>query len=561
MPHSAIATDILTGWTPDGIAASLGLPDYSSLAKLIYPKPRYRAFLLKKKNGTDRLIASPSPKTKAVQRRLATVLNELDASRPSAHGFIKNRSVASNAGAHAYADERKTYVFNLDLKDFFASITFKRVRGMFRASPFNFPFEKATIFAQLCCHEGALPQGAPTSPALSNYACRRMDGALQRLARDARATYTRYADDMTFSFSCKGEHHLPKSIVSVLGGVAQVGSQLRKVIEDNDFAINNDKVHLRSKYERMEVTGLAINDAPNVRRRFVDEIRGGLQAWKKYGFPHAQAGFEARPYRRSTRSGVYPDLAKHLRGKLLYLRMAKGGSDRVYGRLARRFNACVSNTSGCAAKPLSVLPTVIDSDELEQAVYLLSAHDDGVTETKSTAFFLLGVGIVTCDHSLRDDAGNDFAPLGRFFLQDVYETDLAELSVTWRDKDADVAVLCLKNPTALSHLWLPASPIPAEVGDSIDLVGFPAFTAAKPMTVTPARVLQKYAAWAMQHLDIDALIRKGNSGGPVIDKDLRVVGMAKEGATQAKGNNAVLAVSEIVAMHKKATFTGPPKPP
>jgi hypothetical protein len=360
MPISATTSAILAECTPDAVATSLGLPDYVALSRLIYPKPRYKLFLLKKKNGTDRIIASPNRKTKVVQRRLAAVLNELDASRSSVHGFRERRSVATNAAAHVYAPQRKTFVFNIDLRDFFPSITFKRVRGIFRAAPFNFSFEKATIFAQLCCYDGALPQGAPTSPALSNYACRSMDGALQRLARDSRATYTRYADDISFSFSCGSNAHLPTAIVKMINGVAAVGDSLKKIVVDNGFMINDQKVRLRSRNQRMEVTGLTVNDIPNVRRRYIDEIRGALQALEIYGISAAQAAFEERSYRRSTRTGQHPDLAKYIRGKLLYLRMVKGSSDRVYVRLARRFTACITG-SGSTAKPISTRPTVIDS--------------------------------------------------------------------------------------------------------------------------------------------------------------------------------------------------------
>lgn len=157
-------------------------------------------------------------------------------------------------------------------------------------------------------------------------------------------------------------------------------------------------------------------------------------------------------------------------------------------------------------------------------------------------------------------AGSYYGPGAELFLQDIFENDLAELVVVWRDQNADMAVMGFKDPAHIPHLWLAASPVHPEVGDAVELVGFPAFSAAKPMTVTPARVLQKYVSWTRRHLDISALIRKGNSGGPVVDQDLRVVGLAKEGATQDVGNNAVLTMAEIAALHQ-AQFIGPPKPP
>ena len=135
MAHSELTVSFLQIKTPEDLAIWLGLPKYSTLGFLLFPKPKYTAFLLKKKNGTDRLIQVPCKKLKAIQKRLLQVFNELDNSRPSAHGFRKKFSVVTNAEQHS--GSKKHYVFNLDLKDFFPSITFPRVRGIFLGEPLD----------------------------------------------------------------------------------------------------------------------------------------------------------------------------------------------------------------------------------------------------------------------------------------------------------------------------------------------------------------------------------------------------------------------------------------
>lgn len=392
--------DLLRVQTPDQLANVLGFSKYSALAKLLYPSAEYTTFILKKKNGGTREIQAPSDWLKTIQRKVLVALNELDASRPSVHGFLKNKSVVTNAQIHA--SKKKQHIFNLDLKDFFPSITFGRVKGVFSNAPFTFPSKVAVVLARICTHEGALPQGAPTSPPLSNYICRGLDGQLQELAKKNFATYSRYADDLTFSFSRKHRKNLPNAIVQLEEKLVLVGSELEAMIKQHGFNINPNKTRLCSRTSRMEVTGLTVNEFPNVKRKYVDEIRGMLNAWDKHGLEKAQAVFEEKTYKRQLRNEHRPRFEHVLRGKLTYLHMVKGSDDRVYNSLAQRFNSCIQKYETTNVKRVPVADIVFAEKDLDRAVFLLSALDEeNDFEMKSTAFFLKDVGIVTCEHSLR----------------------------------------------------------------------------------------------------------------------------------------------------------------
>jgi RNA-directed DNA polymerase len=226
---------------PEDVAIMLGI-SWPKLRYLLYRRPisqRYRNFEIPKKSGGKRLITAPIEEIKELQRTLNELLNIIYQPRLSTHGFALNRSIVTNAEAHVGA----RFVFNLDLADFFPSIHFGRVRGMFLKKPFQCNPAVATVLAQLCCHDGKLPQGAPTSPTISNLICGRMDVDLQRFAREHACTYTRYADDITFSSE---RRVFPSGIAyyDAKTGKLQVGEALLSVIKKNTFVVNEAKLRL-----------------------------------------------------------------------------------------------------------------------------------------------------------------------------------------------------------------------------------------------------------------------------------------------------------------------------
>jgi RNA-directed DNA polymerase len=251
-------------------------------------KDRYNKFELKKKSGGKRVIANPIPPIKIIQKKLLQVLEAVYEPRCSAFGFIKTRGIRENANRHSVHKDTKThkkklklkFVLNIDIKDFFPSIHFGRVRGLFANLPYKLPLKVATWLAQICCYDYGLPQGAPTSPIISNMICNRLDSQLQRLAQHRRCTYTRYADDITFSTNIS---RFPTLIaLRESDGSVLVGKELEEILTRNGFQINQAKVRLQTSTQRQEITGLIVNRFPNVRRTYIRELRAMLYSVVRY---------------------------------------------------------------------------------------------------------------------------------------------------------------------------------------------------------------------------------------------------------------------------------------
>lgn len=324
-----LAINFLSLKSGQDIAALLEVK-YNDLIYYIYRIPsskRYISFSVKKKKGGVRKIASPSTSIKILQQKLNKVLQAVYKPKPSAHGFIANRNILSNAFKHV----GKKYVFNIDLEEFFPSINFGRVRGMFMGKPYFLPEKVATILAHICCFNRQLPQGAPTSPVISNMICAQLDSQLQQLAFQNRCSYTRYADDITFSTTRK---YFPVAI-AIINDLGQVepGEELNKIIIDNGFRINYDKLWLRKRNRRQEVTGLTVNKLPNVRRKYLNKVRAMLHSWEKYGEEKAEAEYLSK-YNDKHRSPwkEKPSFKYVVKGKIEYLGMVRGKDSFIYSK-------------------------------------------------------------------------------------------------------------------------------------------------------------------------------------------------------------------------------------
>jgi retron-type reverse transcriptase len=225
----------------------------------------YSTFGIPKRRGGVRTIEAPTPKLKALQRTLLhRLLNSLPI-HPAANGFVPGRSIVDNARPHV----GQAVVVNIDLADFFPSITRQRVEAFFRA--IGWSAEASAVLANICTRDGHLPQGAPTSPALSNLANRKLDTRLDALARKFGGHYTRYADDLTFSFpeySSRTRH---------------VVTYIRAIVENAGYRIHlKKKVRVQRAHQRQTATGLVVNTAVNAPRA----VRRKLRAMRH----HAQTG-------------------------------------------------------------------------------------------------------------------------------------------------------------------------------------------------------------------------------------------------------------------------------
>lgn len=247
------------------LSLALGVPP-SELTYVLYKKgvdQYYSSFLIPKKSGGNREIDASKGALKYIQRRLVgllwerqnTVWSEETILPNIAHAFQKKKSIMTNANVH----KNKRYVVNLDLENFFGSIHFGRVKGFFEKNRyFCVGEEVATVIAQLVCYKGRLPQGAPSSPIITNLICGILDIRLLKLAKKYRLDYTRYADDMTFSTnSVTAEDYLNDFIADLAIEVEHAG-----------FKINERKTRVIYRNSRQEVTGLVVNKRISVKRDY-----------------------------------------------------------------------------------------------------------------------------------------------------------------------------------------------------------------------------------------------------------------------------------------------------
>lgn len=241
----------------------------------------YKEFIIPKKNGKDRIIHAPEDNLKYIQRKLGEYLiyihnkyikdkEDKKVKLNISHGFVKGNSIFTNAKIH----RNKRYVLNVDILEFFPSFHFGRVRGYFKKSKeFGLLNECATLIAQLTCYNGGLPQGAPTSPVISNLIFNIVDMRILKLAKKYKLDYTRYVDDMSFSTNDKKFLFTHKKFIE----------ELINILEKSGFKINENKTRLEYFSSRQEVTGLTVNKKLNANKSFIKKTRAMANELYKTG--------------------------------------------------------------------------------------------------------------------------------------------------------------------------------------------------------------------------------------------------------------------------------------
>jgi len=335
---------------------------------------RYTDFTIKKKSGADRSIHAPVEGLKSLQKTLSFVLQCVFEPHKAAMGFVRERSIVDNARLHQGA----RYVYNIDLKDFFPSVDQARVWACLQLKPFNlteaaslaseykplndclFPTTEkrersrrdiANIIASLCCTEmevervgengewiqvkrNVLPQGAPTSPVITNIVCQRLDHLLSGVARRFGLTYSRYADDITFS-----------SMHNVYQPEGDFVKELHRIVTQQGFHIKESKTRLQKDGYRKEVTGLVVSDRVNVQKRYIKELRQLFYYWDRNGIEMAERFFLQKylANRGHLLKGGSSKMLNVIEGKLEFLKMVKGSDNMLYENLRSRFNKLTQN--------------------------------------------------------------------------------------------------------------------------------------------------------------------------------------------------------------------------
>ncbi|RPJ94079.1 RNA-directed DNA polymerase [Rummeliibacillus sp. TYF005] len=263
--------------TRNDLADFLNIPR-KQLTYVLYVKGinnLYTSFEIYKKSGGARRINAPIEELKDIQRKLAEALykhkkRKWKKKNNISHGFEKDKSIITNAKIH----RNKRFVLNIDLENFFESFHFGRVRGFFiKNHNFLLPIEVATVIAQISCYEGKLPQGAPSSPIITNLICEILDYRVSKMAKKYKLNYTRYADDLTFSTNDKNFLRLQTEFLK----------NISKELIRAGFKINEKKTRLQLRDSRQVVTGLVVNKKINVNRIYYKETRAMAHQLYKQG--------------------------------------------------------------------------------------------------------------------------------------------------------------------------------------------------------------------------------------------------------------------------------------
>lgn len=315
--------------TPEQLAVWLNLP-LNKLAWLVHrfsagraasvEKSHYHYTWRKKRSGGVRLIESPKQTLKQVQVKILREILDRIAAHPAAHGFVRGRSILTNATPHV----GQGVVLKFDLTNFYTTVGFSRVTAIFRtigysreaaiwlallttsAVPGNMPFDREKLYSLQPYWRRHLPQGAPTSPALANLSARHLDARLTGMARAFGAQFTRYADDLTIS----GPVGLSKGLRTLIPLVEQI-------IRRERFQSNRKKRQVLRSHQRQSIAGVVVNTRTNVARSDFDRLKATLTNCVRMG-PSTQ-----------NRDGV-DDFQAHLRGRIAHvLQLNSGRGERL----------------------------------------------------------------------------------------------------------------------------------------------------------------------------------------------------------------------------------------
>lgn len=270
------------------LATAIGIPlaelRFMSFQRQVSQVSHYQRFAIPKKTGGQRIISAPMPRLKRCQYWVLDHILAKVPCHPAAHGFLPQHSILSNATPHV----GQAVVINLDLKDFFPSVDYQRVKGVFKS--LGYGDHIATVLGLLCTEQvsdevrvdrqkyyvagkkRSLPQGAPSSPMITNILCHTLDKRLHAAATKLGFIYTRYADDLTFSSKQKERPPVGKLLWRV-----------KQVIADEGFTLHPDKQRIMRYSQKQEVTGIVVNHSPTIDAKTLHRFRATVHQVEKKG--------------------------------------------------------------------------------------------------------------------------------------------------------------------------------------------------------------------------------------------------------------------------------------
>lgn len=522
------------------LAAALGLDPAGMLAAL-YRRTGHSVWSIPKKNGQHRTIASPSRLRRRIQAQLKVVLEEVYKPDASVHGFRAGHSIVTNAKPHV---RRRTLV-NLDIKDCFGSITFFRVRGLLLKSPFNLPWVTANILAQACTFENALPSGGITSPILANMVMAGLDKRLSRMVIRYGGRYTRYADDLTFSFPSP-PGRLGEFVEESAVGNYQIAPKLSAVLKEEGFESNELKFRCLTGASSKRVTGLKVSDKVNLSRRWIRDLDCKIYAMEEFGVDT----IATKDHPSLIGEAAKARLLRHVHGKIAFASMVRGRTDFITAAMAHRLNQLHARSD----LYLPDVEIINRGDRTNRAVWVVTAAPEGVDhfdapEGNGTAFCIRDGLLVTAAHVIENELDEMKQPYPAVRVrradQPLIEFDCQVLVF---DLHRDIAVLKLVEPQpSLTRFQFALGDVPV-TDQPLTSVGFPNYVAGNLAATEGHTVQDVRKRQGVLRIRATGTIMGGASGGPLLNKRFEVVGITHKGLLMDWEANEFISTSELPAV-------------
>jgi len=476
----------------------------------------YKEFEIEKRNGGKRKISSPQGSLKILQSKLNYILQLIYKPRECVQGFVPNRSIVTNANKHFGA----RFLLNIDIEDFFSSINFGRIRGLFLHKPFSFNKDVSTILAQICCYKNGLPQGAPTSPIIANLICYRFDTRMIQFAKKNRLFYTRYADDITLSSKIM----FKKNIIRFRGNdfsFPVLSNETKNIFKENGFAINKEKTHFSTKSHRQKITGIIINKKINTSQKFIRQVRAMLHAWEKYGLDNAEKEFYHNYNKKYVGVDVdnLPQFSNIVFGKINYIRMVRGYQDKIFRKY---YNQYITLT-----RHGKILP-VNNVDIINEITYIIEV--EGAAE-QGTVFYTKEYGWVTNYHVIKNSKDDIVIYSSSGF-------DRKKASIVKEFPESDLAILSIEGLIPENYLEINNS-YKFNNNEAITVCGYPEHNIFDSIYMNSGKIVSTRHKNSIEHYVFDKPIIKGNSGGPVLNHNDEIVGVASTGSTFAEADETM----------------------
>lgn len=489
------------------------------------PENMYRTFSIKKRNGSDRQISAPQKELKAIQRKLAYILSCVYEPKICAYGFIEGKSIVGNASQHT----KRALVLNIDLKDFFSQIHFGRVRGMLMKPPYSIGEEAATTIAQIACLNGKLPQGAPSSPIITNMICVPLDNALMRLAKRTGCVYTRYADDITISTYKKA---FDKGIVFYDDDEIRIGNTLAGILEKHNFCVNPEKVTIREHSKRQEVTGLTVNVFPNLRRSCIRNLRAILHHCDAQGIYDTAKEYIAKGFCKNPeilaavgvpekRELVENWFESVLKGKINYIKQVKGEGSLTYLSFAQQLNQIFG-------KSVMDVSNLYELDRLALDNTFVLECEMGDTFEQGSAFYVPEIGLVTSYHVVENGV------LYKAYTWPEYKKNSFgavgfDANKRTADKQIDYAIFNITPPLSEGKKLKMGDSTDLHVGDQVTVIGYPNHQEGNSPYIQNCAITSKKTFLDAPFYTVSGRIVHGASGGVVLNAKREVIGIVKGG--------------------------------